>query len=374
MSTLREVAQNKLDAKFEKGRINAQNMILQLQNELDASRDFLAPFGRHEIGNGGIEFASNGHLRMDFQGNSMTIHNHAITQLGAKLGIPTSYLGALADGNQEKRDLAAYTLNSHRQWMDDDKRFLLRAVDNEVRGVLSDSYKRMDSKMVINSFLQEVRDSDAKIADAHFEPTRYWLEALIPYIIDIPTEKNGIISMAFGVRVSNSDFGDGALDIRSFMFQAVCTNGMVRESMMNKVHLGKRLGENIALSAETYQHESRMMASAVRDVTKLALNKDQIKANIKAIQVAADTSVNLEREFLRMATRQIQKGEIQEIAKIMTQNDPEDGLNGEATLWKLTQGITAFGRNIGGRRERELAQIAGELFDSKSSVDLQLVG
>jgi len=373
MSTLKEIAQNKLDAKFESGRVNAQKMIIQLQNELDQSRDFLAPFGRHEIGDGGIEFGSNGHLRMNFQGNSMTVHNHAVTQLGAKLGIPTAYLNGLADGNQEKRDLAAYILNSHRQWMDDDKRFLLRAVGDEVRGVLSNSYKRMDSKMVINSFLQEVRTSEAKIADAHFEPTRYWIEALIPYIIDIPTEKNGIISMAFGVRVSNSDFGDGALDIRSFMFQAVCTNGMVRESMMNKVHLGKRLGENIALSAETYMHESKMMASAVRDVTKLALDSNQIRANIKAIQVAADTNVNLEKEFLRMATRQVQKGEIVEIARILTQNDPEDGLNGEATLWKLCQGITAYARNVGGRRERELAQIAGELFDSRPMQKLSLV-
>ena len=87
MSTLKEIAQNKLDAKFESGRVNAQNMIIKLQNELDQSRDFLAPFGRHEIGDGGIEFGSNGHLRMNFQGNSMTVHNHAVTQLGAKLGI-----------------------------------------------------------------------------------------------------------------------------------------------------------------------------------------------------------------------------------------------------------------------------------------------
>jgi hypothetical protein len=79
------------------------------------------------------------------------------------------------------------------------------------------------------------------------------------------------------------------------------------------------------------------------------------------ITKAGNTGVNLEREFLNLATKQITKNEIQEISKIMSQDNPDDGVFGEASLWKLTQGITAHGRNIGGRREREMAQIAGEL-------------
>lgn len=372
MTTLKEVAQNKLDKKFSDGRQKISEFVVDIQNELNQNRDFLAPFTKEETENS-IKFSSNGHLRMQFSGNNMEIHPHAITQLASKLAIPTEYLRRLSDGGDDHRQLAAHTLNEHRKWMDEDKRFLIRSVDREVRGILSDSYKRIDSKMIINSFLKEVKASDGKLADVCLTPTRYWMEAMIPSLIDVPTEKNGLVHMAFGVRIGNSDFGDGALDIRSFMFQAICTNGMVRESMMKKVHLGGKLEESLMLSDETYRLESETMASAVRDIVKQALSMKQIRDNVELISKAGSTSVNLDREFLNLATKQVSKGEIIELKNIMVQSNPEDGIFGEATIWSLSQGLTALGRNLSGRREREFAQLAGELMERVQPQGLQLV-
>ena len=293
----------------------------------------------------------------------MQLHSHAITQIASKLNIPTDYLRKLAEGGQEQRDLAAINLNAHRQWMPEDKRFLVRAIGNEVRGVLSDTYKRIDSKLILNAFFGEVAYSEAALADACLTPTRYWAEALIPTLFEVPTEKNGSIFVAFGVRAGNSDFGDGALDIRSYIMQGVCMNGMVRETLMRKVHLGSKIEDDLQLSEKTYRLQSETMASAVTDITRQALNTASIRDNIARIKVAADTNVSLDREFLKLATTMVTKGEIIEIKNIMAQNNPDDGVFGEATLWKLTQGITACGRNAGGRRERELAQIAGELLE-----------
>lgn len=372
-TTLRDVAQNKLDQKFASGREKISQFVIDIQNELGKSEDFLAPFTREDTGRN-ITFTSNGHLNMNFQDRSMRIEPHAVSQLAAKLAIPTDYLRKLSDGDQERRDLAAYTLNSHRKWMNEDKRFLLRTVDNEVRGVLSDSYKRINSKLIINAFFKEVKESDGQLADVCLTPTRYWMEALIPRIIDVPTEKNGMVHMAFGVRIGNSDFGDGALDIRSFMFQAICTNGMVRESLMKKVHLGRKLEDSLMLSEKTYALESETMASIVRDITKQALNTSQIRTNIAAIQRAAATGISLDKEFLNLAGQGVAKGEIIELKNLMVQSDPNDGIFGEATIWSLCQGLTALGRNISGRREREFAQIAGELLDRVSLSDLQIAG
>jgi hypothetical protein len=45
-------------------------------------------------------------------------------------------------------------------------------------------------------------------------------------------------------------------------------------------------------------------------------------------------------------------------------NSADDGLQGESTLWKLTQGITAYanGVDVEPRRRMELQEIAGDLF------------
>ncbi len=41
--------------------------------------------------------------------------------------------------------------------------------------------------------------------------------------------------------------------------------------------------------------------------------------------------------------------------------NPEDGLSGGPSLWKLTQGLTAVAREMEPTRSRELHEISGEL-------------
>ena len=64
-------------------------------------------------------------------------------------------------------------------------------------------------------------------------------------------------------------------------------------------------------------------------------------------------------------TQKLLKGECDEIGKMLMQNRPEDGLQGESTLWKLTQGITAYANNpdVSERRRMELQEIAGTMFN-----------
>lgn len=44
-------------------------------------------------------------------------------------------------------------------------------------------------------------------------------------------------------------------------------------------------------------------------------------------------------------------------------NDPEDGVQGGATLWKLTQAITAHARELSPERSRELHELSGQLLN-----------
>ena len=55
------------------------------------------------------------------------------------------------------------------------------------------------------------------------------------------------------------------------------------------------------------------------------------------------------------------KQESKEVEKILMRNNPDDGVQGGATLWKLTQAITAHARELSPERSRELHEISGEL-------------
>ena len=57
------------------------------------------------------------------------------------------------------------------------------------------------------------------------------------------------------------------------------------------------------------------------------------------------------------------KNEGREVEKLLMNNNPDDGVTGGATLWKLTQGITAFARAQQPERCRELHEISGQLLN-----------
>ena len=72
--------------------------------------------------------------------------------------------------------------------------------------------------------------------------------------------------------------------------------------------------------------------------------------------------VDLEKEVKKLTKDGwLLKAEGQEVEKLLMKNDPEDGVQGAATLWKLTQAITAHARELAPERSRELHELSGHL-------------
>lgn len=241
-------------------------------------------------------------------------------------------------------------------------RMLIRCVGNQVRGVLSDSYKRINSIDILVAFLQEALASDAVIADALYTETKMYVETILPTPVEIPTAKNGTVVLFAGARFSTSDFGDGALEMKSFLLNGACLNGMVRETQMRKVHIGGRLNDNLLLSQQTYDLDTKANCSAVRDITKYLYDRNTILAKAMEIEAAAEVEVDASKELKALAKAgHLYKQESEEIEKLMIQSRPDDGCQGQSTLWKLTQAITAHARDCEPRRQRELHEISGQL-------------
>lgn len=363
---LNEVVMNKVQRMIDGKAVGVRETMDRLISEGKIAQDYIAPIGVNlKINDHSpvITFSANGSLRMDMPDGQFSLHDNAIGQLADRMGIPQRYLRGLASGEPWAKQLAATLLNEHSGWTQR-SRVLVRTVGTQVRGVLSDSYRRLNSVEILTAFVQEAAQQGAVISDAYMNDTKIWAETILPTPLTVPTANNGDVVIFAGARFSTSDYGDGAVDMRAFLLNGACLNGMVRESVMKQVHLGSKLPDNLQLSQQTYELDTKTTVSAVRDLTKGLFSKDNLMKKAIEIQGASEIDVDFEHELKRL-TRDggLLKQEGKEVEKILMRNDPEDGVQGGATLWKLTQAITAHARELSPERSRELHELSGQLLN-----------
>lgn len=378
---LNALVEKRIQQKLAAGMLNVEKATTRLQEEGKIAKDFIFEVGTERKGIetnihfvpdesnlrkvGSVFMFPENHPDPTLKGpQKFFLNMHAVRQAAGRLEIPTTFLTKLLMGEEWQRTLGYKILNEHSLWANRDK-VLVRAVGREVRGFLSDQYRRLDAETIFATHIDEIYKNGAQLSDGFMDDTRVMLEGLLPKPIEIHTELNGIILVAFGTRIVTSDYGDGALDLRSFVMQGVCLNGLVRESILRAVHLGAKLPTNIGLSDETYRLDSETTASAVRDLTKQLYSSDTVKTRMLEIKAAGSTPADPDQVLHNMfLTGKLLKGESEEIGKVLMRNKASEGIQGEASLWKIMQGITAYanGEDIAERRRMELQEIAGDLF------------
>lgn len=364
---LNEVVINRVQRMIDGKAKGVQATMERLINEGKIAQDYIAPIGvnlKAKNDTPVITFGGNdSHLMMNMPDGQFTLHDNAIGQLADRMGVPSRYLRTLAGGQEWQVLLAAEILNQHSDWTQR-CRVLVRAVGSQVRGVLSDSYRRLNSVEILTAFVQEAAGQGAVISDAYMNDTKVWAETILPQPIIVPTAKNGDVVIFAGARFSTSDYGDGAVDMRAFLLNGACLNGMVRESVMKTVHLGSKLPDTLALSQKTYELDTQTTVSAVKDLTKGLFSRDNLEQKAYEIQGASEIEVDPEKEITKLTkSGLLLKAEGKEVEKILMKNDPDDGVQGASTLWKLTQAITAHARVLTPERSRELHEISGNLMN-----------
>ena len=363
---LNQVVMNKVQRMIDGKAVGVQATMERLINEGKMAQDYIAPIGvnlKAQDHAPVITFTGDNALMMNMPDGQFTMHDNAIGQMADRMGIPQRYLRSLASGEPWAIALAAYLLNQHSDWTQR-SRVLVRTVGTQVRGILSDSYRRLNSVEILTAFVQEAAGQGAVISDAYMNDTKVWAETILPTPITVPTKNNGDVVIFAGARFSTSDYGDGAVDMRAFLLNGACLNGMVRESVMKQVHLGSKLPDNLALSQQTYELDTKTTVSAVKDLTKGLFSKDNLMAKAVEIQGASEVEVDFDRELKKLTSNGgLLKQEGKEVEKILMRNNPDDGVQGGATLWKLTQAITAHARELSPERSRELHELSGQLLN-----------
>ena len=278
-----------------------------------------------------------------------TLHRNAFGQLLARAGIPMQFHRNLEGrGNGWASELMAHNLNEIYSHSPD--RHLVRSYGGQTRGVLSDKYRRLDSRPLIEAFADSVQNIGAVPVDGLANDTKVSIKALLPEIYE--PAPNEVI--AFGLQWENSDYGNGAHCMRAFMLRLWCTNFAIADTSLRQVHLGKRLSDDIVFSEETYRLDTAANASALKDMVKHSLSADTVKLYCDAIKNAHEEKIDVSKAVETLKKR-LTKGEVDQVVEAFNSPDVEMMPAGNSK-WRLSNA---------------LSWVAGQLEDGERALELQ---
>lgn len=261
-----------------------------------------------------------------------TLHNHALQQVCSKAGMPITYWRSLEKkGDDWSRKLMEHNLNQ--LYSHGDGRYLIRCVNDQVRGFLSDSYKRYDSRKLIESFVQAVQRHKAVPVNGYYMDTKVAIKAMLPQTFE--PVKNEVLGI--GLCLQTSDFGDGAFSISMFAMRLWCTNFAMSENALRKVHLGSKLPDDLSLSARTYELDTQTLASMTNDIVDVCLT-DKVDNLLEAVKEASEQEVswNQVNNFLK---KKLNKKEVEHVVTAMKSPDTYNMPEGQ-TAWRLSNALS----------------------------------
>ena len=295
-----------------------------------------------------------------------SLHRHALRQVAGVAKVPVDFVDRLTEGESWQGQLLADVLTRIYSHASDhgQKKHLIRVVGGQVRGFLSDSYRRLDSRPIFDAFLQAAQQAGAQPYGGHASDIRAGLKLILPGIHAIQLGDDRVDLVAFGAEISTSDFGAGLLAIRSFIERLVCLNGATAEDLMKQVHLGKRLTEDVEFSQKTYELDTRATVSAVRDITRAAFGEAKIAQLTGRIQKAQSQEVKWENLKARLG-RALTKDELRKAGEAFEGPDVQNLPPGN-NLWRASNAVSWILKGAESEdRKVELEKLAGSLLENK---------
>lgn len=296
------------------------------------------------------------------------LHKHALNQAAARAGVPETFVNRMLD-KPYGAELITEVLNTIFQ-REEPEKFLLRSSEGEVRGVLSDSYRRMDSRPILEAFAKEAGAVGAIPIEGIGGDLRFSIKALIPDIHVVGKSRPGNEEVfAFGASLSNSDVGCGALSLQFFLWRIWCSNTATREDSLRKVHLGKRLADDITYSEETYQMDTKTMTLAIRDHVRAVLAPPKIEEALAGIEKALETTVEPKKFFDRggeLEKLRLSKTEIEATRECFNNGDVTILPRGTSVA-RMSQAVAWLAQSATPERRLELERVAGVLMEKHAA-------
>jgi hypothetical protein len=297
------------------------------------------------------------HLGQSTDAPMHSVAPHAFGQALSRAGIPRGYADELL--SPDRRDwgapLLAHAMNEH--YRHDNGRVLVRSVDDRVRAVLSDRYRRMDTRPIVFAFLDAARNVGAMPLRSHATETRVAISVVLDEIFQPLPSDEGHEILVLGATLTSSDWGCGPVACHVFAERLVCLNGLICEQTLRAVHLGARLADSIEFSQRTHELDTATMASGVRDIVTGLLSRESLDSFQQRIRAAHHARLSPQRigDFLG---KTLTKSEKQEVVGLF--NSPD--------VVMLPRGQNAY------RLAQALGLRANQVDDDDTRIRLQRLG
>lgn len=358
--------QAQLDETIHRSQSSAMSVIEKVQNE--TPKDCMAHSQSLEFA---VDGGSNHGIVMGLRNRraagyfSEVMHKHALDQVAERAGIPGTYVNRLLERPYGRELLVENLTKIYEQ--EADQKLLVRSVNGNVRGVLSDRFRRMDSSPIIEAFAKACQDIGAVPVEGVGGDLRWAIKAILPMVFQPSTKQGTEELIAFGVQLSNSDFGKGTLSLNAFMQRIICTNYATLQQVLREVHLGKRLSDDLEFSRETYAADTKTQVLAVRDMIKGVLAPAKVNEMVGRIGQALEERIDPKQAWQDLPKMGLLKSEVEKVKELFNDAGVEQLPYG-TTKARLSNAVSWFAKSAATPERRlELEELAGQLMIGKKA-------
>jgi hypothetical protein len=286
----------------------------------------------------------------DYGGYSLTDWAHG--QLADKLGIPRKYYQRMLDSGRFW--LLAENVNA---WLNEEGKKLIRILDGRIRAILSDRYRIMDNYDVVFLALDEFkRRETVEIHRIDLTETMLYLKAIDRTLTD--SVRDGDIVYG-GLIIRNSEVGASALRVEPFILRRVCSNGLILQHSLKRIHLGRQTLEvgEIDWSDETRELEDKALWAKVRDIIRATFDKRIFQSWVEKLRESTKIEIKKPIEAVNNIVEHLGLSEEQKQKLLMHFSEP--------TKYGLINAVT----NLAGQTKNideqvRLEEFAGEILQS----------
>ena len=293
------------------------------------------------------------------QTGPIVLNSHAHEQVAAQLKIPRQYYKRML---AEEPDLLALNVN---RWLEEiPARRLFRVQRDENIGVarayLSDRYRRLDNLELAESFVPMLVEegSQWRIHQCGLTSVRMHIEAIYPNL-------NGEVKVgdevALAVKITSSEVGSGALSVQLGVHRLICSNLMVVPKWSQRqIHLGRQQDEMVALLSDaTIKKEDQLIIDKMRDVVTGMADTERFQELLGTMKESAGYELDdpVKATEILCGDLALTAGESNLVANNMIKG-------GDASIWGLTNALTAAARDLDMERKSELELAAGKMMET----------
>lgn len=254
-------------------------VLTELQRQQSEKRDYISHSNALRLANDGRTF-------------SMGEKNFATTdlfhrQIASALNIPAKYYDLMQTA---KPDLLADNVNA---WFaDKDQSYMVRALGDTARALLSERYRRIDNLEVAEAVLPLFAGMQGiEVMSAEVTESRLYLK-IVNHRLEMACVGDTVQA---GVMISNSEVGLGAVSVQPLVYTLACTNGMIVNSLgERKTHVGraaKGTEEYEVLSDETKEAEDKAFMLKLRDITMAAIDEARFGMIVGKLENSAGAKI-----------------------------------------------------------------------------------